>query len=595
MQARKNAAAIPKDGRAQHLLWQYAWQHKFAATGALLVICLQVLLGILLARQLGRIIDVGVLADRAAFGPAFFLLIAVWFGSDIALLLRQLVTGQFAESIMRELRASIALHISRANIPSLQQTHSGDFVSRLSNDTQVIRATLARHIPNLTQGILGFAASLVVMLLVSWQVTLLTVAVAPVIMVVASVLGGRMGVTLKLWQSDIAKVNVLAQDTVAGIVVAKAYTMRDYLGGRMRALGESAVGNAVKLAFIRGQMNAAMTVLSVVPILVLFGVGGLQVIVGRLSLGQLFVLLNLLSALTWPLSGVAQSLANIKAARESAERVLEIADLPTELAAPSLCPTIDTSTEFAVELDKVSFGYKEHEAVLRELNLKVRRGETLAIVGASGAGKSTLLELMLGFRRPSAGNISYFGLPLHAQVGLACIRKFIAFIPQEDFFLPVSVSENIRLGKLEASPADIRQAAVGAGADEFIADLPQGYDTVLGEGGSTLSGGQRQRISLARAILRGASILLLDEATAALDMESERLVTDSILRLQSTKIIVTHRLHLLHRVDRIAVLHEGRVVEEGTHAALLARQGHYARLLEQRNAPSGSSVMEGIA
>ncbi|MBT9154978.1 MAG: Lipid A export ATP-binding/permease protein MsbA [Firmicutes bacterium] len=148
---------------------------------------------------------------------------------------------------------------------------------------------------------------------------------------------------------------------------------------------------------------------------------------------------------------------------------------------------------------------------------------------------------------------------------------------------------------MEASPADIRQAAVGAGADEFIADLPQGYDTVLGEGGSTLSGGQRQRISLARAILRGASILLLDEATAALDMESERLVTDSILRLQSTKIIVTHRLHLLHRVDRIAVLHEGRVVEEGTHAALLARQGHYARLLEQRNAPSGSSVMEGIA
>jgi ABC-type multidrug transport system fused ATPase/permease subunit len=560
----------------------------------LLVIALQVALGVLLARQLGAIIDVGILADREAFGQTFLLLVLVWVGGDIALLLRQLLTGELAESVMHGLRAQVAMHLGRARIPALEQTHSGEYVSRLSNDAQVVRSAFARHLPSLVQGSLGFVASLVVMLLVSWKVTLLTLAMAPLMMFVASWLGGRMGAVLKLWQSDIAKVNVLAQDTVAGIVIAKVYNMRDYLVARMSALQESAVGNAAKLALLRGQMHAAMTVFSVVPFLVLFGVGGLDVIAGRLSLGQLFVLLNLLNALTWPLSGVAQSLANIKAASEAAERVLEVLELPVEPLPPKVCLHPPAALEYAVEFDRVSFGFTGATDVLRELSLKVRTGEALAIVGESGAGKSTLLELLLGFRQPIAGVVSCFGQALDAE-SIACVRRHMAYVPQDDFFLPTSVAENIRLGNLGATPTDIRAAAAQAGADEFIKALPQGYDTIIGEGGSTLSGGQRQRIALARAILRGAAVLLLDEATAALDMETERLVTDSILRLPSTKIIVTHRLHLLSRVDRIAVMHRGRVVEAGPHAELLARQGHYASLFEHGKVLCQSDVAEVCA
>jgi len=538
---------------------------------------LQVSLGVLLARQLGRLVDVGVLADRQSFGHVFYLLVALWLSSDLALWGRQLLAGRLAENIVHTLRERIARHIGHATIPSLENVHSGDYISRVSNDSQSIRAAIARDIPSLMQGLLGFLVALVVMLLVSWQVTALTVVMAPVMMLVASFLGGRMGTSLREWQGDMARVNVLAQDAVSGIVMAKAYNLRGYLGKHLHGLGQRVVESAVGLAFTKGQLNAAMMILSVMPFLILFGVGGADVIRGRLSLGQLLMMLNLLNNLTWPLQGMAQSLASVKAALQAGDRLFEILRLPTEPLQGEEPTPINLNAEYAVEFDRVSFAYEGKETLLSGLDLKVQSGEALAIVGASGSGKSTLLAILLGFRTPSSGSLRFFGHPYHA-LGLFDIRRNIAYVPQDDFFVSTSVAANISLGRLDASPQAVRDAAIRAKADEFIRELPGGYEAPLSERGSNLSGGQRQRVSLARAILRNTPLLVLDEATAALDAESEQAVLDSVLRLSGTKVIVTHRLHLLEQVDRIVVLDKGHIVEEGTHAALLRRQGHYATL-----------------
>ena len=362
--------------------------------GAVLIV-LQVTIGILLARQLGRMLDVGLLADRAAFGQVFLLLVAIWLGSDAVLFGRQLLTGRLAEIVVHNLRGRVVRHISCATMESLEATHSADYVSRLGVDTEAIRVMVAREMPGLVQGMLGFVAALVVMLVVSWQVTLLTIALVPVMMFVASFFGRRMGGLLKAWQGAMAAVNVLAQDTVLGIVVAKTYNLHDYLGKRMRSLSKHVADNAVALAFTKGQLNSAMTVLSVMPFLVLFGVGGYEVIKGRLSLGQLLMMLNLLNNLTWPLQGMAQNMASAQAAVQAAERIFAVLALPVEPVQQGACPPLNHHAEYAVEFDRVSFAYPGKAATLCELNLKVRTGETLALIGASGSGKSTLLSLLL--------------------------------------------------------------------------------------------------------------------------------------------------------------------------------------------------------
>jgi len=560
-------------------LWRRIIVDHLAAVSAVAVlIVLQVTMVILLARQLGSIIDVGLLADRAAFGQVFLLLVVLWLGSDAVLFGRQLLTGRLAEIVVHNLRGRVVRHISRATTESLAATHSGDYVSRLGVDTEAIRVMVAREMPGLVQGMLGFVAALVVMLVVSWQVTLLTIALVPVMMFVSSFFGGRMGGSLKAWQSAMAAVNVLAQDTVLGIVVAKTYALHDYLGKQMSSLSKRAANNAVALAFTKGQLNAAMTVLSVMPFLVLFGVGGYEVIRGRLSLGQLLMLLNLLNNLTWPLQGMAQNMASMQAAIQAAERIFAVLALPVEPVQQGACPPLNRNAEYAVEYDRVSFAYPGKDATLCELNLKVRTGETLALIGASGSGKSTLLSLMLRFRQPSSGELLFFGCPYH-DLTPACIREHIAYVAQEDFFLPVSVAENIGFGRLSATPHEVSDSARRVGADEFIGELTDGYSSLLSERGGNFSGGQRQRISLARAVLRAAPLLALDEATSALDMESERAIFDELLAMDGTKIIVTHRLHLLEKVDRIVVLANGSIVEEGTHAVLVARGSHYANFV----------------
>ena len=262
-----------------------------------------------------------------------------------------------------------------------------------------------------------------------------------------------------------------------------------------------------------------MSFLSMLPFIVLFGFGGYEVAQGRLTIGHLLVITNLLNNLTWPLNSMARSWAQVKASLAAAQRVFDVIALPRESTSGNTLQ-IDAKAPYAIELAGVTFGYDPEQPVFSDLNLRIRSGEQVAIVGASGVGKSTLFSLLLGLRQPQAGQILFYGQPLD-DLNMASVRQAMAYVPQEVLLFPASVAQNIAYGNLQADMAAIEQAAAAAYAAEFIAALPDSYETDLGEYGAGLSGGQKQRLALARAVIKDAPILLLDEATSALDTAAE--------------------------------------------------------------------------
>jgi len=571
------------------LLWPFLRPQKVWLLLTVGVVVAQVVSNVLSAYLIGRVVDRGLVVDLAGFQSAFLSMALAFLATQFFLFCRMWLTRQTAEQVVYRLRGDIVEHLSKAQ--GSEERHSGEYLSRLNVDVGTIKSLLQSEWAYLVGGLLSFLVSLIFMLYLSVSVTLSTLLFAPVMLLLASRLGKPMGKHMAALQGAHAELNALMQDAMAGILVVKTYNLEPHLGERLRTRGQQVVGETVELASAEGKMTAAMTMLSFAPFFVLFGVGGVEVMRGQLGFGQLVTMINLLSSLTFPLQDMSQSVAQIVSGLSASQTVVSLLDLPLEREGGAL-PTVSLEDEYALELTNVSFAYNEQHPVLRNLSFKVKRGERVAIMGVSGAGKSTLFSLLLGLREPSAGVLRFFGQPL-SELDLASLRRQIAYVPQEAFLLPLSVALNISFGDQDSSLAKIKLAAAEAGAEEFIRHLPQEYDSVLGERGSGLSGGQKQRLALARAFLRKAPLLLLDEATAALDADSEAKVQEALRGLEPsiTMVVIAHRLYTLQAVDRVIVLAEGQVVEDGTPSELAALGGHYARLVEGR-AESASAFLE---
>ncbi len=532
---------------------------------------------------LGRAVDAGVNGDLTTFGRVMMLLVAVAVAAEITFYIRYRTAHSLGELASFDIRRAAVERLSHATVAAMEQRHSGDYVSRLSSDMTLIRNMLSVDLVLAFRASISFAVTLIVMLRMSWKVTLLSMSVGPVISVVASYLAGPMRQHTDAVQQHSAEVNSLAQDAAGGIVITKAFGLRDHLARRFGTASGRVADSGVDLATSQGVMNGTIGVLSILPFFILFGVGGYEAVNGRLTLGNLLTILNMMNNLTWPLQSMGQYLAKIKAALGASTRVFEILDMPIERRDGQEL-RIDETAPYALELQDVCFGYADGHLVFDHLNLSVRRGETVAIVGPSGTGKSTLLSLLLGLRPPRSGSIHMYGRPL-SELSLSSARRLIAYVPQDSSLFPLSVAGNIAYGRDGVASCDeLREAAHKAFADEFISALPQGYNTLLGEQGVGLSGGQRQRISLARAVLKDVPILLLDEATSALDTESEARVQAAIevLRQGRTTIIVAHRLSTIQSADRIIVIDRGKVVEDGRHDDLVNAGGLYASLYREQ-------------
>jgi ATP-binding cassette, subfamily B, bacterial len=483
------------------------------------------------------------------------------------------------ESALNRLRRDLFSHLVRLPMAFFHEQRSGALSNRVSADLGVVRDTLLNTVPQAVRQSVILIGGLVFIFIFSWKLSLIMLGSVPVVVLAVAFFGRKVRGHSKAAQDSLAEAGTVIEETVQGIADVKAFTNEPFERSRYsRSL------DAFLTVTMRGARHRA-AFLSFI-IFALFGTisfvawhGARMLATGQITWENFasFVLFSIFVGAS--LGSFPEIVSQFQQTAGAAGRLHELLDLAPERGDGDATVRLGGALAF----DHVSFRYpsRPESLVLDDLSFQVEPGRRIALVGPSGAGKSTTFSLILGFDEPEQGKLLFDGRPAPA-VALHALRSQIAIVPQEVLLFGGSIRENIGYGRPGANDAEIRNAARQANAHDFIAALPEAYETLVGPRGTKLSGGQRQRIAIARAILADPRILLLDEATSALDSESERLVNDALERLMAgrTSLVIAHRLSTVRHADRILVFKQGRIVESGTHDELIARDGTYRFLVE---------------
>ena len=423
---------------------------------------------------------------------------------------------------------------------------------------------------------------------------LFSLIVAPLLGLSSLYFGRRLKRRAKKSHEAKSRLLSLVHQTLTAIPVVQVFGTESRNVKHFQSAADEAVDLAQRGSLVKGTfglVNGLITAMGTA--LILYG-GGSRVLSGAISLGTLLVFVKYMRSMQGASKKLFQTFATLKTVEASLDRLMEIFESAEHIRDEPGALRFPKSTNgdsVKLSLENVTFGYEHDKPVLNDICLGVEPGEMVALVGPTGAGKSTLASLIPRFLDPWEGRVLLNGLNIR-QIRLSELRSSISIVLQEPFLLPLTIGENIAYGRPEASAHDIRRAATAAQADGFIHQLPQGYDTVLGERGVTLSGGERQRLAIARALLKDAPVLLLDEPTSSLDARTESLLMEALDRLVAgrTTLIIAHRLSTVRRADRIVVLREGQIEEVGTHDELLAACGYYSGLLANQASIQGASI-----
>jgi len=501
------------------------------------------------------------------------------------------LTEYVGQRIVADIRNALNDHIQHLSLSFFNRTPTGTIVSRVTNDVSLVRAGLT----DAAASVLKDASSLVILVGVAfyqdWILSLIAFVIFPVSVLPIIRLSKRLRAFARKGQVSMGNMTMLLQETIQGNRVVKAFGMEAYEQQRFADENSRLFRLYMKATRIRAFTNPMMEILAAFGIAGVVWYGGYSVIIGGRTQGAFLAFLTALFLLYEPFKGLAKTNNAIQQAMGAGERVMELLDTGTDV--------VDAGRRHlerirqGVRFQRVTFRYDE-EPVLRDVDLEIRRGEVVALVGMSGGGKSTLADLIPRFYDVSAGRISIDGRDIR-EYSLASLRAQIAIVTQHTFLFNDTVRNNIAYGDIGRDMDAIVGAARAAHAHEFILELPQGYDTVIGELGIKLSGGQRQRLAIARALLKDAPILVLDEATSALDNESERLVQSAleVLMENRTTLVIAHRLSTIRRADRIVVIVRGQIVEQGTHEQLLGLNAEYRKLYDLQFQDGGEMGSKG--